>query len=70
MREIYMEGLPGHIKHSTIIIKLIQTHLPDFYNHLQDLGMNVEIFTTDWYFTLFAKVIPMNQMHVFFDSFY
>ena len=32
--------------------------------------MNIEIFATDWYFTLFAKVIPTYQMNTFFDSFY
>jgi len=32
--------------------------------------MNIEIFATDWYFTLFAKVIPTTQMNAFFDSFF
>ena len=32
--------------------------------------MNIEIFATDWYFTLFAKVIPTTQMNAFFDNFY
>ena len=70
MRDIYMEGLPGHIKHSTLITQLMETHLGELYEHLQDIGMNIEIFATDWYFTLFAKVIPTYQMNYFFDNFY
>ena len=70
MRDIYMEGLPGHIKHSTLITQLMETHLPELFEHLQDIGMNIEIFATDWYFTLFAKVIPTAQMNAFFDSFF
>ena len=70
MRDIYMEGLPGHIKHSTLITRLMETHLPDLFSHLLEIGMNIEIFATDWYFTLFAKVIPTGQMNAFFDSFF
>ena len=70
MRDIYMEGLPGHIKHSSLITALMERHLPELYEHLQEIGMNIEIFATDWYFTLFAKVIPTYQMNAFFDSFY
>ena len=34
MRDIYMEGLPGHIKHSSLITQLMETHLSDLYEHL------------------------------------
>ena len=70
MREIYMEGLPGHLKHSTLIGNLMEIHLPKLFDHLQDICMNIEIFATDWYFTLFANVIPTQQMHAFFNYFY
>ena len=70
MRDIYMEGLPGHIKHSTLITSLMESHLPELFEHLLEIGMNIEIFATDWYFTLFAKIIPTSQMHTFFDSFF
>ena len=70
MRDIYMEGLPGHIKHSTLITQLMERHLSELYEHFSEIGMNIEIFATDWYFTLFAKVIPTYQMNAFFDSFY
>lgn len=32
--------------------------------------MSIEIFATDWYFTLFAKLIPTSQMNSFFDNFF
>ena len=70
MREIYMEGLPGHVKHSTLISQLMEAHIPELHAHLLDIGMNIEIFATDWYFTLFAKVIPTVQMNHFFDNFF
>ena len=34
MREIYMEGLPGHVKHSTLISQLMEAHLPYLHEHL------------------------------------
>ena len=70
MREIYMDGLPGHIKHSTLIGNLMELKLPKLFDHFQEIGMNIEIFATDWYFTLFANVIPTEQMNHFFDRFF
>ena len=74
MREIYMEGLPGHKKHSTLITQLMETQLGELYEHFNEIGicieMNVEMFATEWYFTLFAKVIPTYQMNAFFDNFF
>ena len=70
MRDIYMDGLPGHIKHSTLIEQLMELHLPELLFHLRENGMGIEIFATDWYFTLFAKVIPTHQMHAFFNAFF
>ena len=70
MREIYMDGLPGHVKHSTLIGNLMELNLPKLFDHLQEISMNIEIFATDWYFTLFANVIPTSQMHLFFDYFF
>ena len=48
----------------------MERHLSELYEHFSEIGMNIEIFATDWYFTLFAKVIPTYQMNAFFDSFY
>ena len=30
----------------------------------------VEMYASDWIFTLFSNIIPITQMHNFFDSFF
>ena len=70
MRDIYMPGLPGLYKHIAIMEYLMERFLPTLYQHFQELSVQVEMYASNWIFSLYSNVIPTNQMYEFFENFY
>lgn len=59
MRDIYLPGLPGLYKHSSIIGILLERHLPVLSRHMQSHNIKAEMYTSEWIFGLFSSVIPL-----------
>lgn len=70
MRDIYRPRLPGLYKHTQIINMLMFTNVRQIYQHFVINGIRVEMFATNWIFTLFASIVPINQMGMIFDEFF
>ena len=70
MRDIYMPGLPGLYKHIAIMEYLMERHLPTLYQHFQELSVQVEMYASNWIFSLYSNVMPTAQMNEFFNNFY
>ena len=49
---------------------LILEHLKPIYKHFVNYNIQVEMYASDWIFTLFSNVIPIGQIHHFFYSFF
>jgi len=70
MRDIYMPGLPGLYKHIAILEHLMERHLPALYAHFGEQSVQVEMYASNWIFSLYSNVVPTAQMNTFFDNFY
>ena len=49
---------------------LMERHLPTLYQHFQELSVQVEMYASNWIFSLYSNVIPTAQMNEFFNNFY
>ena len=70
MRDIFLPKLPGLYKHSFLIEKLTEANLPKLSRHFQTHNIKAEMYASEWIFGMFSSVISLDQMHVFFDSFF
>jgi Rab-GTPase-TBC domain len=64
LEEVYSKGLPGLYKHSIMIEKLLSTQksLEYVYEQLKAHQIKIDMFATDWIFTLFSNIIPIETM--------
>jgi ecotropic viral integration site 5 protein len=70
LREIYQEGLSGMYRHCFIFNKILEKYLPWVHKHLEDHGIIVEMFLSDWILSFFCSYIPMDRLGEFFDNFF
>lgn len=61
VRDIYLNGLPGLIKHSYIIRLLTMKHLPEVHDHFNNYGVLPMLFAGEFIFSVFMKVIPEDK---------
>jgi hypothetical protein len=45
-------------------------HLNKLYLHFCTHNILVEMYASDWIFALFSNIIPIGQIHLFFDEFF
>lgn len=69
LRENFIDGLPGLLKHFDVIENHIRNMWPKLYTHLQNNSIVVGMFVTDWCITIFTNVIPVNKISKFFSYF-
>ena len=64
LEEVYLKGVPGLYTLSTMIDKLLpqKKSLMEIYAKLKENDIKIEMFATDWMFTLFSNVIPIEIM--------
>ena len=64
LEEVYSKGLPGLYKHSIMIENLLSTQksLEYVYEQLKVHQIKIDMFATDWIFTLFSNIIPIETM--------
>ena len=70
MRDIYQNGTPGVYKHNQLLQLLQMEHLGDLFQHLCLNGIQIEMYASDWVFTLFSNIIPVTQYHHFLKCFF
>ncbi len=61
MRDIYQNNLPGLSKHCQIIEILQSNHLPQLFYHFSKYRVTIEMYASDWIFTLFTNIIPLEH---------
>ena len=70
MWDVYREDMQGlHIRNGIIKDK-IQQNLPDLYDHFMDIGIDPQMFTTEWVLDLFSHIIPISFYGNFLDNFF
>jgi TBC1 domain family member 10 len=64
LEEVYIKGLPGLYKHSLMAERLlsVEKSLTEIRDRLNANKIRIEMFATDWIFTLFSNVIPIVSM--------
>jgi hypothetical protein len=69
LRDNYLPKLPGLDKHCQIIDLLIFENLANLYRHFSEHLIEVKMFATEWCFTLFGSMVPVQHMGHFIDMF-
>jgi Rab-GTPase-TBC domain len=70
VRENFIPGFPGLNRHYHVIDFLISQHLPKLYAHFLNQNIVVEMFTTEWFMTLFTSNIPLEHSHIVLGKFF
>eukprot|EP00742_Colponemidia_sp_Colp-10_P005023 GILJ01005368.1.p1 GENE.GILJ01005368.1~~GILJ01005368.1.p1 ORF type:complete len:388 (+),score=28.74 GILJ01005368.1:122-1165(+) len=70
LRSIFLPGFPGLALQCAHLSKLIQTHLPHLYRHMTNVECDIQMFATDWFFTLFTSMVPLTAVTLFMDDFF
>lgn len=47
----------------------MQKKTPDLFNHFVEIGIEPQMFTTEWILDLFSHIIPINMYGKFLDNF-
>jgi hypothetical protein len=55
LRSLYMPGMVDLMRKTHVLTKLVEKHLPELYLHLEEEGIKVAMFSTDWLMTLFSR---------------
>jgi hypothetical protein len=70
LRDNYMPRLPGLSKHAQMIDILVLEYLPALHFHFAEHRVLVEMYATDWCFSLFGSVVPIRELAPIYDSFF
>eukprot|EP00347_Sterkiella_histriomuscorum_P006456 403352707 len=61
LKDVYMSGFEGLYKHCKIVDALLKEKLPNLQQHFKDNQVEVEMFSSDWFISLFTSTIPLSQ---------
>lgn len=67
--DVYREDMQGLHSRNAIIKDIIQKKLPDLYDHFMEIGIEPQMFTTEWVLDLFSHIIPIDTYCNFLDNF-
>jgi hypothetical protein len=70
LKEVYTDQLIGLYKHCKILDSLIGETLPDLYQHFKNNLIDVEMFSSDWFISLFTSTMPLTKTTKFFNLFF
>jgi hypothetical protein len=70
LRDVFQVKLPGLYKHIALMEHLLQTYLPDLSAHLAACNISPEVYSSDWIFTLYANVVPIERYQLFLTNFF
>ena len=66
LKEVYSGELTGFYKHCKILGALIGESLPELSEHFTVNKVEVEMFSSDWFISLFTSTMPLNKTTKFF----
>ncbi len=70
LKEIFISGFPGLMKHEALIEKLGFTYIPDTFAHFEEYDIKVGYFSTDWIMSIFLNLIPLDINYIFLNPFF
>lgn len=70
LRDNYLPRLPGLSKHAQMIDVLVLEYLPALHFHFAEHRVLVEMYATDWCFSLFGSVVPIKELAPIYDKFF
>lgn len=62
LRDNYGPALPGLMKHCQVVNLILIEHLPHLHLLFCHYRISCELFLTDWCFTLFGSLVPLQDM--------
>lgn len=66
---MYRQDVQGLHYHNNQIKLTIIERLPDLSCHIDEIGIDTQMFTTEWVLDLFSHIIPLNLYGQFLDNF-
>ena len=69
LRDNYGPSLPGLTKHCQIVNLILIEHLPRLHLLFCEHRISSELFITDWCFTMFGSMVPVQDMGAFLSEF-
>ncbi|GAA5795789.1 hypothetical protein HPULCUR_001151 [Helicostylum pulchrum] len=71
LHNLYIPGFPILMESFFIQERLLKRYMPKLYNHLADLGLSSDIYSTRWYITLFAGgVVRYHTLMRIWDAYF
>ncbi|CDW91372.1 tbc domain containing protein [Stylonychia lemnae] len=70
LNQVYGQEFLGLIKHFKIMEGLIQEKMPDLGDHLRLNQVEIEVFSSDWFISLFTSSIPLTKTTKLFTAFF
>lgn len=68
--DVYRVDVAGLHSRNSVIKSLIQRNLVLLNNHFEEIGLDPQMFTTEWVLDLFSHTIPLNFYGKFLDNFF
>eukprot|EP00008_Paramoeba_atlantica_P003466 CAMPEP_0201483048 /NCGR_PEP_ID=MMETSP0151_2-20130828/7284_1 /ASSEMBLY_ACC=CAM_ASM_000257 /TAXON_ID=200890 /ORGANISM="Paramoeba atlantica, Strain 621/1 / CCAP 1560/9" /LENGTH=337 /DNA_ID=CAMNT_0047866007 /DNA_START=508 /DNA_END=1521 /DNA_ORIENTATION=- len=53
-----------------VLESLLEEHVPSVHNHFRHLGIRLDIFSVDWFLTIFASSLPLDLTSRIWDNFF
>jgi len=69
LRDMFTPSLPGCLVAMLEFEKLFQKYLPVLYQHMKCEGLTIQSFTSEWFITLYAYVLPLSITFRIYDLF-
>ncbi|KAF0700922.1 Aste57867_8570 [Aphanomyces stellatus] len=66
---LWSPGMPGLRRCIFALQKLMEKHLPALHGHLRRIGMHAGYFATQWFVTLFSRILPLDSFACVWDRF-
>ena len=70
LREVDHGEFVGLYRHCKMIDALMCEKLPDLHQHLKDTSVQIEMFSSDWFISLFTSTMPISKTTKFFTLFF
>lgn len=67
--DVYRVDVTGLHQRNGVIKTLVEQKLKDVHDHFIEIGIDPQMFTTEWVLDLFSHIIPLNFYGKFLDNF-
>ena len=69
IRDLFTKDMSGSLETLFVADRLVQKLLPDLHQHLENEGINISMFATQWLMTIFSSSFPFDLVSRVWDSF-